>query len=115
MSKGANPEKQARRPAALLTSAASLPIRMFLRLLESSYRIAAPYTPQLAPLVVFTLLLPIIAFFSAVAGWAVWRSVSVSWEIPLYLQYGLVQYFLKRERGILKSSQVMEPSHTQVP
>nr|GAT44068.1 predicted protein [Mycena chlorophos] len=40
------------------------------------------------PLFVFLSLVPGILFFSASAGWIVWRNAAVSWRVPLYLQYG---------------------------
>ncbi|PCH33752.1 hypothetical protein WOLCODRAFT_94101 [Wolfiporia cocos MD-104 SS10] len=52
------------------------------------FRFAIPYTPNLIPLAVFLLSLPVIAFMSISAGWLVWRSVAVAWEAELYLQYG---------------------------
>ncbi|KIK70837.1 hypothetical protein GYMLUDRAFT_296633 [Collybiopsis luxurians FD-317 M1] len=47
-----------------------------------------PYSPNLASLFVFLLLIPFIAFLSLSAGFIVWRNIAVGWHIPLYLQYG---------------------------
>ncbi|KAK2461650.1 hypothetical protein APHAL10511_006113 [Amanita phalloides] len=46
------------------------------------------YAPQVVPLVVCTLLIPLIVAISLLAGWLVWKNAAVSWEVPLYLQYG---------------------------
>ncbi|KAF5385463.1 hypothetical protein D9757_005402 [Collybiopsis confluens] len=47
-----------------------------------------PYSPNLVSLFVFVFLMPFIAFISFYAGFIVWKSVAVGWQIPLYLQYG---------------------------
>ncbi|KZT05985.1 uncharacterized protein LAESUDRAFT_654569 [Laetiporus sulphureus 93-53] len=52
------------------------------------FHLVSPYTPNLIPLAVFLLALPVIAFLSASAGWLVWKSVAVAWETELALQYG---------------------------
>ncbi|EPT03900.1 hypothetical protein FOMPIDRAFT_127752 [Fomitopsis schrenkii] len=52
------------------------------------FRIVSPYTTNLIPLVVFLLSIPVIAFLSASAGYLVWKSIAVGWEIDVVLQYG---------------------------
>jgi len=44
--------------------------------------------PQLITLLVCLLLVPLVVFLSLFAGWFVWKNVAVSWEAPVYLQYG---------------------------
>jgi len=45
-------------------------------------------SPQLIPLLICLGAIPILLFFSLVAGWSVWRSVPEGWQIPVYLIYG---------------------------
>ncbi|KAF5355812.1 hypothetical protein D9756_004089 [Leucocoprinus leucothites] len=47
-----------------------------------------PYAPQLIPILICLFLIPIAVCLSLFAGWRVWKSLSVGWEVPLYLQYG---------------------------
>ncbi|KAF9527807.1 putative adipose-regulatory protein-domain-containing protein [Crepidotus variabilis] len=64
------------------------PFYVFFAVLLKSFSIIRPYTPRLIPLVVCTLFIPLIVTISLGAGWYVWSSLSASWEVPLYLQYG---------------------------
>ncbi|KAI0076234.1 hypothetical protein K474DRAFT_1645251 [Panus rudis PR-1116 ss-1] len=65
-----------------------LPFTLLFKILNTAVRLIKPFAPQLIPLAVFSLAIPIIGFLSISAGWFVWRSIAVGWEIPLYLQYG---------------------------
>lgn len=47
-----------------------------------------PFAPKLIPILIFALFIPLVLLLSASAGWFVWSSLSASWEVPLYLQYG---------------------------
>lgn len=47
-----------------------------------------PFAPRLVPILVCALFVPLVLLLSASAGWFVWSSLSASWEVPLYLQYG---------------------------
>jgi len=47
-----------------------------------------PIAPQLIPLTIFLLLIPLILLLSVFAGWIVWKNVAVGWETTLDLQYG---------------------------
>lgn len=49
-----------------------------------------PYTTQLLAISIVLFLVPILITLSLYAGFFVWKSVAVSWKIPLYLQYGYV-------------------------
>lgn len=64
------------------------PLQLCTNLLLSGFRLLRPYTPQLIPLAVFLLTIPVLLFLSLSAGFFVWRSIAVGWEVPLYLQYG---------------------------
>ena len=44
--------------------------------------------PQLISLSVCLMLVPLVFFLSASAGWFVWKNIAVGWETPVYLQYG---------------------------
>ncbi|KAF8913004.1 putative adipose-regulatory protein-domain-containing protein [Gymnopilus junonius] len=47
-----------------------------------------PFAPRLVPLLVVSLFIPLVLVLSTAAGWVVWSNLSVSWQVPLYLQYG---------------------------
>lgn len=64
------------------------PLRLFLALAGSILSALRPYAPRLVPLFVFSSFVPFIFLLSISAGWVVWSNLSVSWEVPLYLQYG---------------------------
>jgi len=53
-----------------------------------SFNIIRLYMPRLVPLLVYATFLPLLVFVSLGAGYFVWSSLSVSWHVPLYLQYG---------------------------
>jgi hypothetical protein len=57
-------------------------------ILASSFNAFRAYAPQIVPLIVCTLLIPLVLVISLLAGWLVWKNASVSWEVPIYLQYG---------------------------
>ncbi|KAK7694793.1 hypothetical protein QCA50_001981 [Cerrena zonata] len=57
-------------------------------MISSTIRLIKPLAPHLIPLVVFALAIPVVIALSLSAGWFVWRSIAVGWELPLYLQYG---------------------------
>ena len=67
-----------------------LPMRLVQGAVASGYSLFRPYAPQMVPLMAFAITIPILVFFSLSAGWLVWRSIAVSWETDLYLQYGCV-------------------------
>ncbi|KII93792.1 hypothetical protein PLICRDRAFT_100856 [Plicaturopsis crispa FD-325 SS-3] len=69
------------RPASLSSTVLLSPFRLLTSILR-------PITPQLIPIIVCILFIPLVAFFSIFAGWFVWRSVAVAWEVPVYLNYG---------------------------
>jgi len=64
-----------------------LPI-LFLDMIFSGFRLLKPLAPQLIPLIIFVLSIPVVVFFSLSAGWFVWRSIAVGWETTVHLQYG---------------------------
>ncbi|KAK0198260.1 hypothetical protein F5146DRAFT_1018850 [Armillaria mellea] len=67
------------------SSFASASIQYLLSVLSKSLK---PFAPQLVPLAVFIFLIPLALCLSGLAGWIVWKNVAVSWETPLFLQYG---------------------------
>lgn len=67
-----------------------LPVQLVLDVIHAAWRSFRPYLPQLVPLIVFLITIPILAASSVSAGWFVWRSIAVGWEASLYLQYGCV-------------------------
>lgn len=74
----------------MVLGTAYAPIRLFLSALSIGLATFRPFAPQLIPLAVFAVLIPLVVFLSLSAGWVVWRNVAVGWEAPLYLQYGYV-------------------------
>jgi hypothetical protein len=63
------------------------PVELFLSLLSFVFR---PIAPQLIPLAVFSLLVPLLVIPAIVSGVYVWYSRAVSWQYPLFFQYGCV-------------------------
>ncbi len=49
-----------------------------------------PIAPQLVPLAVFSLLVPLLVIPAIVSGVYVWYTRAVSWQSPLFFQYGCV-------------------------
>ncbi|CDO73203.1 hypothetical protein BN946_scf185007.g258 [Trametes cinnabarina] len=64
------------------------PIRLGIDLLLAALRLIQPLAPQLVPLLVFSISLPVILFLSVGSGYWVWKSVAVGWETEIFLQYG---------------------------
>ncbi|KAJ8520085.1 hypothetical protein ONZ45_g3042 [Pleurotus djamor] len=64
------------------------PISLLLSLASGLVNFLRPFAPQIIPLLVCVLLVPLIILLSAYAGWVVWKSVPVAWQVPLNLQYG---------------------------
>ncbi|EGO05179.1 hypothetical protein SERLA73DRAFT_174147 [Serpula lacrymans var. lacrymans S7.3] len=58
------------------------------RILFSMLSIFRPFAPQIIPLVVCLVLIPVILIFSLYSGYYVWKNVAVGWESPIHLQYG---------------------------
>ncbi|CAA7259917.1 unnamed protein product [Cyclocybe aegerita] len=75
-------------PPSLLLKIASVPLNLLLAVLSSGFSALRPFAPRLIPLLVCSFFIPLVVFLSVSAGWYVWKSLSVSWEAPLYLQYG---------------------------
>jgi|SRR5712672_297883 len=63
------------------------PIEFSLSLVASALR---PIAPQLIPFAVFLLLVPLLFIPAIVSGVYVWYSRAVSWQSPLFFQYGCV-------------------------
>ncbi|KAM5531877.1 hypothetical protein V8D89_014431 [Ganoderma adspersum] len=64
------------------------PIQLFVDLLWAIARLFSPLAPHLVPLAVFSVTLPLIILLSIGSGYFVWKSIAVSWETDLFLQYG---------------------------
>ncbi|KAJ7786159.1 putative adipose-regulatory protein-domain-containing protein [Mycena metata] len=69
-------------------SIVALPSRLFFSALSAFVAFLRPLLPHILPLLVYLSFIPLVLFFSASAGWIVWRNVAVGWQAPLYLQYG---------------------------
>jgi hypothetical protein len=66
------------------------PIELFFSIISFAFR---PIAPQLIPLAVFSLLVPLLVIPAIVSGVYVWYSRAVSWQSSLYFQYGCVLPF----------------------
>lgn len=84
------PLGQPERSPGILKTLLFAPFNISLAILTTFLSSLRPYAPKLVPLVIFSSFIPITIFLSTCAGLAVWSSLSVSWETPLYLQYGCV-------------------------
>ncbi|KIJ23591.1 hypothetical protein M422DRAFT_195758 [Sphaerobolus stellatus SS14] len=58
------------------------------RIITAPLRPVRPLLPYLLPFVVCLLSIPLLIVLSGTAGWFVWKSVPVGWEVDTYLQYG---------------------------
>ena len=63
------------------------PIEFLLSVVASVLR---PIAPQLIPFAVFFLLVPLLVVPAVISGLYVWYSRAISWETPLFFQYGYV-------------------------
>ncbi|KDR85345.1 hypothetical protein GALMADRAFT_52054 [Galerina marginata CBS 339.88] len=75
------------RPGILATIVAT-PFKIFIALCLGILSAIRPFAPRLVPALVCSLFIPLVLLLSASAGWVVWSSLSVSWQVPLYLQFG---------------------------
>ncbi|KAF5312844.1 hypothetical protein D9619_003128 [Psilocybe cf. subviscida] len=82
------PLGQPERSPGILKTLLFAPFNISLAILTTFLSSLRPYAPKLVPLVIFSSFIPITIFLSTCAGLVVWSSLSVSWETPLYLQYG---------------------------
>ena len=79
--------------------------RFIQSLLAKGLATLRPLSPQLIPLVIFLLLIPLLVVLAVVAGWVVWRAAAVNWNVDVYLQYGYVCVwsFLTRSHFVLET------------
>lgn len=81
--------------SSILWKVSTAPVNISLSLLSGGFSVLRPYAPTIVPVFVFSLFIPLILLLSALSGWFVWSSLSVSWKVPLYLQYGYVSALLR--------------------
>ncbi|KAJ7596883.1 hypothetical protein C8J56DRAFT_1158896 [Mycena floridula] len=72
----------------IISSLAYAPFRILIASVSYILALLQPFAPQIIPILICTLFIPIIALLSSAAGWIVWQNVAVAWRSPLYLQYG---------------------------
>jgi len=72
----------------LISRAIWFPFTLSLRILAPLARSLRPWVPHLIPLIVGLSIIPLLALLSTGAGFYVWKTAAVSWETPLFLQYG---------------------------
>lgn len=75
-------------PPGLISRAIWFPFKVALRILAPFARFARPWVLQFIPLLVGLSIVPLLALLSTGAGLYVWKTAVVSWEAPLFLQYG---------------------------
>lgn len=83
-----NANASERPPPSLISRAMWSPFTLSLRILAPLARSLRPWVPHLIPLLVGFSIIPLLALLSAGAGFYVWKTAAVSWETPLFLQYG---------------------------
>lgn len=64
------------------------PPRLLFALLYRAAAFLQPYASQIIPIFVCLLLVPLVISLSLYAGWVVWRSAPVAWQVPIDFQYG---------------------------
>jgi hypothetical protein len=74
----------------LISSAAHVPLHFLQSLFSTTFALLRPYAPQIIPVLVCVLFIPLVILLSASAGFVVWKSVAVDWETPIHLQFGCV-------------------------
>ena len=80
-----NPTANDAPPPSLISRVIWFPLTLTLRIFTPLVR---PWIPQLVPLLVGLSAIPLLALLSTGAGFYVWKTAAVSWEAPLFLQYG---------------------------
>jgi len=83
-----NPNASDQPSPGLVSRAIWFPFTLTLRILAPFARYVRPWVPRLIPLLVGFSIVPLLGFLSASAGFYVWKTAAVSWETPLFLQYG---------------------------
>ncbi|KAF9475635.1 hypothetical protein BDN70DRAFT_883523 [Pholiota conissans] len=74
--------------SSILSKAITTPIILSFSLLSRAFSVLRPYAPTIVPLFVCALFIPLVLLLSTFSGWFVWSNLSVSWKVPIYLQYG---------------------------
>jgi hypothetical protein len=75
-------------PPGFISRVVWLPFTLTSRVLASLALSVRPLVPHLIPLLVGLSIVPLLALLSSGAGFYVWKTAAVSWETPLFLQYG---------------------------
>lgn len=83
-----NRNEDDRHSPGLISRAIWFPFKLMPRILAPFARFIQPWVPQLIPLLVGLSIVPLLALLSTGAGLYVWKTAAVSWETPLFLQYG---------------------------
>jgi hypothetical protein len=76
----------------LISRVLHLPFRLLLSFSSTSVATLRPYAPQIVPLLICVLFIPLVFLLSVFAGFVVWKSVAVDWETPIHLQFGCVLF-----------------------
>jgi Putative adipose-regulatory protein (Seipin) len=74
----------------LISNVLHVPLRLLHSISSTSIATLRPYAPQIIPVLICVLFIPLVILFSVFAGFVVWRSVAVDWETLIHLQFGCV-------------------------
>ncbi|RDB29107.1 hypothetical protein Hypma_015681 [Hypsizygus marmoreus] len=72
----------------LLLNVLSAPINLILSFLSATFSALRPFAPQIIPVLICALLVPLVILLSIASGVVVWRNVAVGWDSPVHLQFG---------------------------
>lgn len=74
----------------MISTIVHVPLRLLVSLSSTTVATLRPYAPQIIPVLICVLFIPLIILLSVFSGFVVWRSVGVDWETPIHLQFGCV-------------------------
>lgn len=74
----------------LISNVVHAPLHLLLSFSSNTVATLRPYAPQIIPVLICILSIPLVILLSVSAGFVVWRSVAVDWEVPIHLQFGCV-------------------------
>ncbi|KAF8222150.1 hypothetical protein L208DRAFT_1413900 [Tricholoma matsutake] len=72
----------------MISTIVHVPLRLLVSLSSTTVATLRPYAPQIIPVLICVLFIPLIILLSVFSGFVVWRSVGVDWETPIHLQFG---------------------------
>lgn len=73
-----------------LSSLVRIPLRILHSFSSITLATLRPYAPQIVPILICLLFIPLVVILSISAGFVVWKNFAVDWETPVHLQFGYV-------------------------